>query len=85
MNNVIPDPLISLEQLNRYCHSDITELEDTELTDEMNALRPLLWGLDSDSWLRDRVKRLETELAKRRSGDTVVFQFPSKQAEGVEI
>jgi len=83
---LVPDPFESLEQLNRFNHSDISCLEDTDLRDELNFLRPRLWKLPINHWLRERVKMLEAELSKRRSGNTEVFQWPKKkQAEGVEI
>jgi len=65
-NILIPDPLASDQQYERFYHLDLPELEDTELTDELYALRPLLWGLDSDYWLRSRVKMLEAEMMKRK-------------------
>lgn len=61
-----PDPLQSDRQYNRFYHLDLSDLEGRELTDELYALRPLLWELPSDHWLRERVSRLEREVAKRR-------------------
>ena len=84
---LIPDPLSSDQQYTRFYHLDLPELEDTELTDELYALRPLLWGLPAEHWLRERVKMLEHELAKRR-GDTtykVSRQPKPKQAEEVTL
>ena len=84
---LIPDPLASDQQYNRFYHLDICDMEDTEITDELYALRPLLWGLDSKNWLRERCQMLERELAKRR-GDTtykVSRQPKPKQAEGVTL
>ena len=66
MKTLIPNPLDSLEQYLRYSHLDLTQLEDDELADEFYALRPLLWRLPSDHWLRERVKMLEHELTKRK-------------------
>jgi len=62
----IPDPMNSLQKWERHYHADIPNLEDTELYDELNTLRPLLWGLPSDDWRRERVKRLQVEALKRR-------------------
>lgn len=64
-DGLIPDPLKSRQQYDRYYHHDIPGLNDTTLTDEIHALRPLLWGLDSVHWLRERVKALEAELTVR--------------------
>jgi hypothetical protein len=83
---LIPDPFVSAEQFNRFYHSDIPRLEDTDLTDELNALRPELWGLPVDHWFRERVKMLEAEKSKRQSGGTEIFRWSeSKQAEGIEV
>jgi len=62
---LVPNPLISDRQYHCFHHLDICELGDMELTDELYALRPLLWGLPEDHWLRERVHRLEGEIAKR--------------------
>lgn len=62
---LIPDPLRSSGQYDRFYYLDIPELDDISLTDELYALRPLLWGLPADHWLRERVSMLETELRKR--------------------
>lgn len=83
----LPDPLSNDQQFARFYHLDVPELEDIELTDELYALRPLLWGLLPEHWLRERVKALEAELAKRR-GD--IRYKPSrhqkpKPAEGVKL
>lgn len=63
---LIPNPVESDTQYNRYCHYDIADLELSDLQDELYCLRPLLWGLPKDDWLRERVKMLERELSKRR-------------------
>lgn len=64
--DLVPIPLSSLEQYYRFHHIDIPCLKDNELTDELYALRSLLWGLPDDHWLRERVRMLEHELSKRR-------------------
>lgn len=84
---LIPDPLNSDRQYARFYHLDLSDLEDIELTDELNYLRPLLWGLPADHWLRERVRELEKELSKRR-GDTSFRssgQRKPKPAEGVKL
>jgi len=63
---LIPDPLVSDREHNRFCHLDLRDIETGELEDELHALWPLLWGLDSEHWLRERVSRLRSELARRR-------------------
>jgi hypothetical protein len=63
---VTPDPLKSNGEYNRYHHFDIPNLDSEDLQDELNALRPLLWGLDKNHWLRERVRLLEHQLARRR-------------------
>ena len=84
---LIPDPLSSDRQYAQFYHLDLPELEDTELTDGLYALRPLLWGLDSNHWLRERVQMLEKELAKRRGAARYEpsRQQKSKPAEGVKL
>ena len=84
--NLIPDHLSSDQQYERFYHFDIEGLADTELTDELYALRPLLWGLSPDHWLRERVKMLEAELTKRRyTGHEFRGQPKPKQAAGVTL
>ena len=83
---LIPDPLSGDRQYARFYHLDIEGLEDTALTDELYALRPLLWGLPGEPWLRERVKMLEAELAKRRyAGHEFRGQPKPKPAEGVKL
>jgi len=65
---LIPDPLAGDKEYARYHHLDIQGLTDVEVMDEYYALRPCLWGLPSDHWLRQRVKALGIEKAKRRRG-----------------
>ena len=62
----IPDPFESLQQYNRFNHLDLPELDDFKLEDEFHYLLPLLWNLEPDNWLRERVSKLKQELAKRR-------------------
>ena len=84
---IIPDPLSSDRQYERFCHFDIPNLEDTELVDELYALRPLLWRLPAEHWLRERVKALEAELIKHRgsTGNEFRGQPKPKPAEGVKL
>ena len=84
---LIPDPLSSDQQYTRFYHLDLAELEDTELTDELHALRPLLWGLTAEHWLRERVKAIESEISKRRgdTGHNFRGQPKPKPAEGVKL
>jgi hypothetical protein len=69
MIRLVPDPFETEEQHCRFYHLDIPNLDDTEILDELHALRPLLWWkLPDDDWLRERVRMLQIELAKRRDG-----------------
>jgi len=85
---LIPNPLQSDSQYDRYYHYDIPYLKLDELHEELYALRPLLWGLPETDWIRQRVKELETEIAKRRySGDQPIKAKPKPKqlAEGVKL
>jgi len=87
MTVLVPDPLFSDRQFQRFCHLDIADKETGELADELYALRPQLWGLPADHWLRERVTMLEAEMIKRRGNTGHDFrerQTP-KLAEGVKL
>jgi hypothetical protein len=62
---LIPDPMRSLQQYERFHHSDISDLSDSDLLEELWALRPFLWELPSDHWLRGRCLELERDLKRR--------------------
>jgi hypothetical protein len=64
--DLVPDPIVSDKQFNRYYHHDLPEFKDEEIWDELNYLRARLWGLDSQHWLRKRVKALETQMRVRQ-------------------
>ena len=84
---LIPDPLYSDGEYQRFYHLDLPELDDTQLTDEVNYIRPLLWRLESVHWLRARAKMIEGEIRKRR-GDTAYKargQRKPKPAYGVRL
>ena len=66
---LVPNPLTSDRQYLRFYHLDMPELDGEELTDELHYLRPLLLGLNSQHWFRQRVRLIEAEIMKRR-GDT---------------
>lgn len=84
---LVPDPLLNDRQYERLYHFDIPSLGDVELTDELNYLRPLLWGLPPDHWLRERVRMLDAERIKRRGATRYEFskQPKPKPAEGVML
>ena len=83
---LIPDPFHSDRQYERFYHEDIPALEDGELIDELYALRPLLWRLDPEHWLRERVMMLEKELSKRQHDTRYKFSKPKpKLAKGVKL
>lgn len=63
---LIPDPLNTDTECDRFYHLDVPELDDSELTDEVNYIRALLWQVPANDWLRERVNVLENELSKRR-------------------
>lgn len=66
MINLIPDPFETEAQHCRFYHLDIPSLDDTELVNELDALRPLLWWKLPDSdWLEERVRLLKGESRKR--------------------
>ena len=86
-DTLVPDPLVSDRQYDRFYHLDLSELRDVELEDELNYLRPLLWRLDSEHWLRERVRMLEMEMTKRRGNTGHGFRRRQKPklAEGVKL
>jgi len=64
---LIPNPLQSDSEYDRYYHYDIPNLELSDVRDELYALRCLLWwDLPGGHWLRERVRLLGIELSKRR-------------------
>lgn len=65
MANLIPDPLNTDTEYDRFHHVDVAGMDPEEMANELDALRPLLWGLAADNWLRGRVKVLEAALSKR--------------------
>jgi len=81
-DTLIPDPLESSQNWQRFYCLDIVDLSDMELLDERNYLLPRLWGEPQISWLRERAARLEDEL-KKRQGNTR-GQPKAKHAEGVK-
>ena len=85
VNALVPDPIKSDKENEQFFHQDLSELGDTELTDELHHLRPLLWGLDSDHWLRERVEKLEREISKRGGNTDFSGRQKSKPAGGVRL
>jgi hypothetical protein len=86
---LIPDPLNTDTECDRFYHVDIPDLDDTDLRDEINYIRPLLWGLPQTDWLRGRVRELEAELTKRKYSDQPTKARPQPKpkrlAEGVKL
>jgi len=85
---LIPDPLDSDRQFERFHHFDIPNLDDTEIINELHALYPLLWwGLPNDCWLHERVKALNMESYKRRVDTRFGFRGTPKPAlsQGVKL
>lgn len=94
---LVPNPLDSDQQYNRFYHYDLAGMEIEDLLDELHSIRPRLWLLKSDrfarmvglfeqgrriEWLRERIYRIETELRKRRYATREARSQP-KLAEGV--
>jgi hypothetical protein len=63
---LLPNSLDTDTQFFRFNHLDLPYLDDVQLTDEVNYIRSLLWGLPADHWLRQRVAALERELISRK-------------------
>jgi len=89
---LVPDPCDTYAAWRRYYHHDISELELSELVDELHALRPFLWGLPRNHWLRERVRVLENELTKRKYAEPQLPKPKSRpsprvkhQLEGVKL
>ena len=82
---LVPDPLVSDRQYCRFYHLDVSALDDEELADELHFLRPLLWGLDSQHWLRERVQMIENELLRRSDTRHEFRQLKPKPAKGVVL
>lgn len=92
--SLIPDPLDSDRQYERFCHYDLVGMEIKDLLDELHSIRSQLWFLKSDrfarrvglfeqgrriKWLRERVLKIETELRKRRYAIQETRSQPSKR------
>jgi len=83
---LIPNPLASDRQYERFYCLDISGLEDMELTDELNYLRAHLWGLPPIHWARERVFLLEEEMKKRKGNPRHDFRIQyTKIAEGIKV
>lgn len=100
-NLLVPDPLYSDREYERFYHYDITNMETEDLLCELCSTRCQLWLLKSDrfarmlglfeqsrriGWLRERVSRVETELRKRRYAIRETRSQPKPRlAEGVTL
>ena len=87
---LIPDPLDNDKAYCRFYFLDLPDLELSDLRDELYALRPLLWGLPKDNWLRQRVEALQAEITRRKYSDSQLPQAtpkarPKRLAEGVKL
>ena len=96
---LIPNPLDSDKEYQRYHHRDLADMDIGDLLDELYSRRCQLWLLKSDrfsrmvspfeqrrrtEWLRERISRIETELRKRRYVAREARSQPKpKLAEGV--
>ncbi len=63
---LVPNPMDTDTSFYRFHNLDSDKLSENELADEYHALRPQLWGLSPNHWLRNRVAALESELQRRR-------------------
>jgi len=59
------NPMDTYEGYLRFHHLDVADLTDSEVLEELYCLRPQLWGLPQDDWLRQRVQILESESHRR--------------------
>ncbi len=89
-STLVPDPLCSDRQYERFYHLDIVDLGESELREELWALQSMVWWLSpgqEKDWLRERVRMLERELAKRRGNiNYKLTEQPKPQlAEGVQL
>ncbi|OGO04604.1 MAG: hypothetical protein A2Y60_01865 [Chloroflexi bacterium RBG_13_54_9] len=81
LRTLIPDPLASDRQYNRFSHSDIVDMSIEDLLYELYALRSHLWLLKSNwygsvvgfleqakqvQWAEHRLSRIRVETGKRR-------------------
>lgn len=66
---LVPNPMDTDTSFYRFQNLDLDELSETDLADEYYALRPQLWGLPPNHWLRTRVAALESELQRRRRSE----------------
>ena len=98
---LIPDPLYSDREYERFYHYDITNMETGDLLCELCSTRCQLWLLKSDrfarmlglfeqsrriAWLQERILRIEAELRKRRYATREIRSQPKpKLAEGVKL
>jgi hypothetical protein len=84
---LIPNHYKSDSEFYRYHHLDLPGIEADELIDELNFLKPRLWGQSSSHWFRARVRAIESEIAKRHVDTTYKLsrQPKSKPASGVVL
>lgn len=85
---IVPNPLNTLTEFDRYYHYDLINAETGDLLDELYALRPLLWGLSKTDWIRQRVTEIEAEITRRKYGDSQSPRQkarPKRLAEGVRL
>lgn len=86
---LIPDPLSSLQEAERFYGIDVPSLEDSELLEEHDFLKAHLWGLPPVCWPRERCILLEQEIKRRGNSrkteySPITRQKP-KKVEGIKI
>ena len=84
-DSLVPDSLDTDTAANRYLHLDLDGLSDTDLEDEYHCLRGQLWHLPPEHWLRERVKALEGEMAKRHRPESIVEPQKRQLATGFKV
>lgn len=86
VHDAIPDPLATEEQARRFNHADLPDLTADELDDDlcrtrwalaMRRLRPV-----ERAWLRERVRRVAAELARRTHSRTWDFSALGRGGHG---
>jgi len=85
----IPDPLRSLQQYQRFYHTDIDRMDTDEIRRE---LRQVLRFEDADDWFAERILRLRAGLHQFRDtppepvkAESEAPEAPKPQRRGIEL
>ena len=86
---LIPDPLSSLQEAERFFGYDIPSLEDSNLLEECDFLKAHLWGLEEGHWVRSRMWLLKEEIRRRGNSQKTEYSPITKQKpkklEGIKV